>query len=52
MSNRSIRDVLASFFTAQPRVLEWGIVSLDESLGMYAWHCRHHTEHIRLVAGK
>jgi len=28
---------------------EWGIVSIDESLGMYAWHCRHHTEHIRLV---
>jgi hypothetical protein len=31
---------------------QWGTVSLDESLGMYAWHCRHHTEHIRLVAGK
>jgi DinB family protein len=26
---------------------EWGIVSVDEALGMYAWHCRHHTEHIR-----
>jgi hypothetical protein len=31
---------------------EWGIVSIDESLGMYAWHCRHHSEHIRLAIGK
>lgn len=31
---------------------EWGIVSLDESLGMYAWHCRHHTEHIRIGVRK
>ena len=28
---------------------EWGIVSLDDALTMYAWHCRHHTEHIRLA---
>ena len=28
---------------------EWGIVSLDDALGMYAWHCRHHTEHIRIA---
>ena len=26
---------------------EWGVVSIDEALGMYAWHCRHHTAHIR-----
>jgi hypothetical protein len=31
---------------------EWGIVSIDESLGMYAWHCRHHTEHIRMAIKK
>ena len=31
---------------------DWGIVSVEESLGMYAWHCRHHTEHIRIGAGK
>jgi hypothetical protein len=31
---------------------EWGIVSIDDSLGMYAWHCRHHTEHIRLAIKK
>jgi hypothetical protein len=31
---------------------EWGIVSIDESLGMYGWHCRHHTAHIRLAVKK
>jgi DinB family protein len=31
---------------------DWGIVSIEEALGMYAWHCRHHTEHIRIGAGK
>ena len=29
---------------------EWGMVSVDESLGMYAWHCRHHLEHMRIGA--
>jgi hypothetical protein len=27
---------------------EWGRVTLDESLGMYWWHCRHHTAHVKL----
>lgn len=34
---------------------EWGQVTIDESLTMYSWHCRHHTAHIenalRKVAG-
>jgi hypothetical protein len=25
---------------------EWGRVTVDESIAMYAWHCRHHTAHI------
>jgi len=25
---------------------EWGRVSIDEALGMYEWHCRHHAAHI------
>lgn len=25
---------------------EWGRVTIDESLVMYAWHCRHHAAHI------
>jgi len=24
----------------------WGRVPIDEAIGMYAWHCRHHTAHI------
>ena len=26
---------------------DWGVVSIDEAVGMYAWHCRHHMAHIR-----
>ena len=25
---------------------EWGQVTIDEALAMYAWHCRHHTAHV------
>src|SRR5512138_3123553 len=25
---------------------EWGLVTVDEAVAMYAWHCRHHTAHI------
>jgi len=31
---------------------EWGTVSIDDALGMYAWHCRHHTGHIRNAVKK
>ena len=24
----------------------WGVVTVDEAVGMYSWHCRHHTAHI------
>jgi hypothetical protein len=27
---------------------EWGVVTVDDALGMYEWHCRHHTAHIQL----
>ena len=27
---------------------ELGKVTLDEAIALYAWHCRHHTAHIRL----
>lgn len=26
---------------------EWGSVTVDEALGMYEWHCRHHAAHIQ-----
>jgi hypothetical protein len=28
---------------------QWGRVTVDESLVMYAWHCRHHAAHIELA---
>jgi hypothetical protein len=31
---------------------ELGPVTIDEALGMYAWHCRHHTAHVKLALGK
>lgn len=30
---------------------EWGRVTVDEALAMYAWHCRHHTAHIKQGLG-
>jgi len=27
---------------------ELGPVTLDEAVALYAWHCRHHTEHVKL----
>jgi hypothetical protein len=28
---------------------EQGLVTLDRTLGLYAWHGRHHTAHLRLI---
>jgi hypothetical protein len=30
---------------------ELGNVTLNEALALYAWHCRHHTEHVKLGLG-
>ncbi len=29
------------------RHAEWGLVTIDEAVAMYAWHCLHHTAHIQ-----
>jgi len=31
---------------------EWGSVTIDRAVAMYAWHCRHHAAHIRLGLGQ
>ena len=31
---------------------EIGVVTLDRTLGLYAWHGRHHVGHLRLISGK
>jgi hypothetical protein len=28
----------------------WGVITVDWLLHMYAWHCRHHVGHIKLVS--
>jgi hypothetical protein len=30
---------------------EWGSVTVDEAIVLYAWHCRHHTAHIKQGLG-
>jgi DinB family protein len=34
------------------RHYEWGEVTIDATISMYAWHCRHHTAHVALALGK
>jgi hypothetical protein len=48
---------VAFLFTLQPadwsrtfRHPELGLVSLDRTLGLYAWHGRHHTGHLRIIS--
>jgi hypothetical protein len=43
-----LRGLPAADFRKSFKHPEWGVVTLDDSLGMYAWHCRHHTAHIKL----
>ncbi len=31
---------------------EWGAVTIDRAVAMYAWHCRHHAAHVRLALGQ
>jgi hypothetical protein len=30
---------------------QWGPITVDFLVQQYAWHCRHHVGHVRLVAG-
>jgi hypothetical protein len=31
---------------------QWGRVTIEESVVMYSWHCRHHGAHIASALGK
>jgi DinB superfamily len=44
-----LRSLPPAEFRKTFRHPEWGVVTIDDSLGMYAWHCRHHTAHIELA---
>jgi len=51
----SLHDRWVAFLRALPEAslrrhfmhAEWGTVTIEESLTMYSWHCRHHTAHIQ-----
>lgn len=42
----SLQVVPAAAFARTFRHPEWGLVSIDQLLALYAWHGRHHTAHI------
>jgi hypothetical protein len=31
---------------------EWGVVTVDEAVALYAWHCRHHLAHVEQALEK
>jgi hypothetical protein len=31
---------------------EWGTVTIDEAVALYAWHCRHHLAHVEQALGR
>jgi len=41
-----IRGVPAETLRRSFQHAEWGIVTIEESVTMYSWHCRHHAAHI------
>jgi hypothetical protein len=36
-------------FARQASHPEWGAITVDWLVQMYAWHCRHHVAHIRQI---
>ena len=45
---RALTDAESSRVYVHP---ELGRVTLDEAIALYAWHCRHHTAHVKLGLG-
>ena len=31
---------------------EWNVVTIDEAIVFYSWHCRHHAAHLEMALGK
>jgi uncharacterized damage-inducible protein DinB len=46
---RTLDDVTAARSVLHP---EWGDVSIDELIQLYAWHCRHHVAHITALRAR
>ena len=47
-----LRNLPAQEFSKSYNHPEMGLVSLDTALALYAWHGRHHTAHVQLVAAQ
>lgn len=41
-----LRGMSAADFSRKINHPEWGVISLDQTLALYAWHGRHHVAHI------
>jgi DinB family protein len=46
-----LRELPEAAFRRSFKHAEWGDVTIEESVSMYAWHCRHHAAHIRMGLG-
>ena len=46
-----LRTLKPEDWTRTFRHPERGVVTLDKTLGLYAWHGRHHIAHVRLIVG-
>jgi hypothetical protein len=45
-----LQSLSADQFARTARHPQWGEITVDWLLQMYAWHCRHHVGHIELVS--
>lgn len=45
LKNLSVDDLERTFFHPEANK----VISLKENIGIYAWHCKHHLEHIRVA---
>ena len=41
-----LRNLTETGFARTFKHPEWGTMTIEEALALYAWHCRHHTAHI------
>ncbi len=47
-----LKALPADAFTRTFAHPDWGEVTIDQAIRIYAWHCRHHTAHVRLALQK
>ena len=50
--SRSLRSLTDEQFARAFSHKEWGRVTIEESVTLYSWHCRHHTAHVEQALGR